>query len=152
DARGDGQVRGGRPAAGRRLRRAAGPHTGGVRRGSGAHFPGRLGAGPGSSKRPRAYGDRAGVSASDRIRALSADASNRARRRAVGVLYALSGALLLLGLLFGRYDPRRRNRIPLPVRMLSSALVLACALLLWRGAAPRSRRAAGLVAAGMGCG
>jgi hypothetical protein len=83
---------------------------------------------------------------------VSAGASNRARRRAVGVLYALSGALLLLGLLFGRYDPRRRNRIPLPVRMLSSALVLACALLLWRNAAPRSKRAAGLVAAGMGCG
>jgi hypothetical protein len=81
-----------------------------------------------------------------------ANTSDRPHRRVVRALYALCVALLLIGLLFGWYDARRRNRIPLLVRMLSSALMLACALLLWRGAGPRSRRAARLVAGGMGCG
>jgi hypothetical protein len=73
-------------------------------------------------------------------------------RRIVLALYALTAALLLLGLALGRPDARRRNRIPLLVRMLSSALVLAAALLLWTGADARSKRAARLVAQGMGCG
>jgi YhhN-like protein len=73
------------------------------------------------------------------------------RRRAVYFLYGLAVALLLLGLVRGRPDERRRNSIPLPLRMLSSALVLACAWLL-RGAGPRQDRAVRLVADGMGCG
>ncbi|MFL5801661.1 MAG: lysoplasmalogenase [Roseiflexaceae bacterium] len=73
-------------------------------------------------------------------------------RRAVYALYSLAAALLLLGRALGRPDPRRRNGIPLPLRMLSSALVLACALLLRRSAGPRQDRAARLVAGGMGCG
>jgi hypothetical protein len=61
--------------------------------------------------------------------------------------------LLLLGLLFGKRDAKGVNRIPLPVRMLSSALVLACALLLRRAADDPERRVqAGYVAAGMGAG
>jgi uncharacterized membrane protein YhhN len=80
------------------------------------------------------------------------DAADRPSRRAVFALYALTATLLLLGLALGRPDARRRNRIPLPVRMLSSALVLAAALLLWKSADARSKRAAQLVAGGMGCG
>jgi len=76
----------------------------------------------------------------------------RPRRRLVYALYALATALLLLGLALGRLDTKRRNRIPLPVRMLSSALVLACALLLWRESGDRADRAMRQVAAGMGCG
>jgi YhhN family len=71
-------------------------------------------------------------------------------RRAVAILYGLTAALLLLGLLLGRPDVR--GRIPLLSRMLSSALVLACALLLRRSAGTGSARATGLVAGGMGCG
>lgn len=75
---------------------------------------------------------------------------NPTARRAVYALYGLGAALLLLGLAFGRRDERNVNRIPRPVRMISSALVLACALLLWRGEPRRDRRAgARLVAAGM---
>ena len=71
-------------------------------------------------------------------------------RRAVYALYGLAGAVLLLGLALGKRDERNVNRIPRPVRMLSSALVLACALLLWRGEPRGDRRAsARLVAAGM---
>src|SRR5215510_13092503 len=75
----------------------------------------------------------------------------RSPRRAVLALYALTAALLLLGLALGRPDARRRNRIPLPVRMLSSALVLAAALLLWKDADARTERGARLIAGGMGC-
>jgi uncharacterized membrane protein YhhN len=78
--------------------------------------------------------------------------SDRAPRRAVFALFALNAALLLLGLALGRPDAQRRNRIPLLVRMLSSALVLAVALLLCKDARPRSKRQARLVAEGMGCG
>jgi uncharacterized membrane protein YhhN len=77
--------------------------------------------------------------------------SNHLPRRAVLALYALTAALLLLGLALGRPDARRRNRIPLPVRMLSSALVLAAALLLWKDAGARTERGARLIAGGMGC-
>ncbi|HEU5099779.1 MAG TPA: lysoplasmalogenase [Roseiflexaceae bacterium] len=70
-------------------------------------------------------------------------------RRTVSTLYALGAALLLLGLLFGRRDKEGINRIPLPARMLSSTLVLACALLLRKAARPERRRQNGLVAAGM---
>jgi len=77
---------------------------------------------------------------------------DRPRRRLVYALYALAAALLLLGLALGRLDAKRRNRIPLPVRMLSSALVLACALLLWRESGDRADRAMRQIAAGMGCG
>lgn len=59
---------------------------------------------------------------------------------------ALAAALLLAGLALGRSDGR--NRIPLPIRMLSSGLVLLAALL----AARRGGRAARLAARGMGCG
>ena len=78
--------------------------------------------------------------------------SDRPSRRAVFALFTLAAALLLLGLALGRPDARRRNRIPLPMRMLSSALVLAAALLLWKDADARSERGARLVATGMGCG
>jgi len=83
---------------------------------------------------------------------MSDSITGRPLRRAVFALYALTAAVLLLGLALGRPDTRRRNRIPLPVRMLSSALVLAAALLLWKDADARSERATRLVAGGMGCG
>ncbi len=67
--------------------------------------------------------------------------------RAARALYALASALLLLGLALGRSDGR--NRIPLPLRMLSSALVLLASLLLARGLPSRERR---MIAAGMCCG
>ena len=73
-------------------------------------------------------------------------------RRAVYALYSLAAALLLLGRALGRPDARRRNSIALPLRMLSSALVLACALLLRRSAGTHSARATRLVAGGMCCG
>jgi YhhN family len=79
-------------------------------------------------------------------------ATTRPRRRAVSVLYGLAAALLLLGLALGRPDARRHNRIPLSARMLSSALVLAAALLLWKNSDARSERGARLIAGGMGCG
>jgi hypothetical protein len=77
--------------------------------------------------------------------------SDRSPRRIVYALYALAAALLLLGLVLGRPDARRRNRIPLPVRMLSSALVLASALFLWKNSDTHAERAARLIAGGMGC-
>jgi hypothetical protein len=80
------------------------------------------------------------------------NAADRPSRHAVFALYALTAALLLLGLVLGRPDEQRRNRIPLPARMLSSALVLLAALLLWKDAHASSRRGARLVAGGMGCG
>jgi uncharacterized membrane protein YhhN len=71
-------------------------------------------------------------------------------RQVVYALYGLGAVLLLLGLLFGKRDHQDINRIPKPVRMFTSALVLACALLLRRESAdPERRRQAGLVAAGM---
>jgi hypothetical protein len=73
-------------------------------------------------------------------------------RPALRALYGLAAALLLGGLLFGRPDERRRNRIPRPLRMLSSALVLLGALLLWKDSRGRARRAARLTAGGMACG
>jgi hypothetical protein len=71
--------------------------------------------------------------------------------RAIYALYGLGAALLLLSLALGKHDDKTINRIPLPVRMASSALVLLCALLLWR-AEDRPERQAGQIAAGMGCG
>ncbi|MGQ9827375.1 MAG: lysoplasmalogenase [Roseiflexus sp.] len=66
-------------------------------------------------------------------------------------LLALAALVVLVGLAAGnRHD--RRNRLPLPLRMLSSFLVWLAALLLWRGAMPVSHRPAKLAAAGMGCG
>ena len=70
-------------------------------------------------------------------------------RREIYALYALGAALLLLGLLFGKRDAKGTNRIPLPARMLSSALVLASALLLRRAADREGRKQADLIAAGM---
>jgi hypothetical protein len=74
-------------------------------------------------------------------------------RRIVYTLYVLAAVLLLLGFLYGKRDTKRANRIPLPARMLSSALVLACALLL-RGEGWRTNRRdqASLMATGMGFG
>jgi len=69
-------------------------------------------------------------------------------RRVARALYGLAGALLLLGLIFGKRDERGVNRIPKAVRMLSSALVLLCAVLQRRV----GRNELDLVAAGMGCG
>ena len=75
-------------------------------------------------------------------------------RGVVYALYSLAAALLMLGLAFGKRDANGINRIPRPIRMLSSALVLASALLLARGAGrgARNDRVERLVAAGMGCG
>jgi uncharacterized membrane protein YhhN len=73
-------------------------------------------------------------------------------RPAIRALYGLVAALLLLGLARGQPDERRRNRIPRPLRMLSSALVLLGALLSWQGSRGRSRLAARLAAGGMACG
>jgi uncharacterized membrane protein YhhN len=75
-----------------------------------------------------------------------------AHRRIVVALYALGAALLLLGLLLGKRDAKGTNRIPLPARMLSSALVLASALLLRRASDREGRRQVDLVAAGMASG
>lgn len=69
--------------------------------------------------------------------------------RGLRLLYGLAGGLLLLGLLLGRRGEPDRNRIPRPLRMLSSALVLLAAVLQARAARDRQL---GLVAAGMGCG
>ncbi|MBC8448298.1 MAG: lysoplasmalogenase [Chloroflexi bacterium] len=46
-------------------------------------------------------------------------------------LLAVWAALLLLGFAFGRLDEERINRIPRANRMLSSAILVACALILW---------------------
>lgn len=70
------------------------------------------------------------------------------RARLLYALYSLAGALLLLGLLLGRLDKRGVNRIPKPIRMLSSALVLLCAIIQRRAGAGQLD----LVAAGMGAG
>jgi hypothetical protein len=69
-------------------------------------------------------------------------------------MYVLNAALLLLGLVFGKRDARNVNRIPPVIRMLSSALVLLCALVLWRDRfhTIESVRTARLIATGMGCG
>lgn len=67
------------------------------------------------------------------------------------VLLALAALVILAGLAAGnRHDTR--NRIPLPLRMLSSLLVWLAALILWRGATPALRQPAQLAAMGMGCG
>lgn len=64
---------------------------------------------------------------------------------------ALAALVMLAGLAIGNRGDIR-NRMPLPLRMLSSLLVWSAALLLWRSADPGVQRQAGLVAAGMGCG
>ena len=83
---------------------------------------------------------------------MNADAS-RHPRSIVYAIYALAAGLLALGLAFGKRDEDAINRIPRPIRMLSSALVLACALLLRRDARCGNPRDAAmpLTAAGMGC-
>jgi len=80
------------------------------------------------------------------------NATSESPSRVADALLGLAAALLLLGLALGRFDAARRNRISRPLRMLSSALVLLCALLRWKGAGPRSGPAARLIAGGMGCG
>jgi len=80
--------------------------------------------------------------------------ANFAWRSATRALYCLAGVLLLLGLAFGKRDERGVNRIPKRARMLSSALVLLCAVLQRN---PDTRKGGGpnqlnLVAAGMGWG
>lgn len=76
------------------------------------------------------------------------------RKRLVMSIYALTTALLLLGLIFGKRDARNINRIPLVIRMLSSALTLVCALALWRDRSHTIERAktAQLIATGMSFG
>lgn len=72
-------------------------------------------------------------------------------RRLAYLCLALAYALLLAEL--ARGGGGARNRIALPIRMASSALVWAAAILLWRAApAGAERSRAGLAAAGMGCG
>lgn len=73
-------------------------------------------------------------------------AMERRPGRAIRLTYALAGLLLFLGLVLGQRDERGVNRIPRPLRMLSSALVLLAAL------AQARRGPSRLVAAGMGCG
>jgi uncharacterized membrane protein YhhN len=81
-----------------------------------------------------------------------AASSEPARQRIISTIYGAGALLLLAGVLFGKRDAAGTNRIPKPLRMLSSALVLTCALLLRRGQ-PRARHhQAELVAAGMGSG
>lgn len=72
-------------------------------------------------------------------------------RQLAYALLALAALVMLAGLAIGNRGDRR-NRIPLPLRMLSSLLVWSAALILWRCADPDARRRAGLAAAGMGCG
>ncbi|MDH7484693.1 MAG: lysoplasmalogenase family protein [Anaerolineae bacterium] len=47
-------------------------------------------------------------------------------------LLALWTGLLVLGFAFGRLDEKRINRIPRANKLLSSAILVACALLWWR--------------------
>lgn len=73
------------------------------------------------------------------------------------LLYALLilwAGLLAGGLLLGRPDAQRRNRLPLPVRMALSLTLLAAALVWWlAGAAGTPLASYGLwIAAGMACG
>jgi uncharacterized membrane protein YhhN len=49
-------------------------------------------------------------------------------------LLVLWAALLVFGFVFGRPGPDRRNRLPLPVRMGTSAVLLLAALVWWLGA------------------
>lgn len=72
-------------------------------------------------------------------------------RQLAYALLALAALMMLAGLAIGNRGDRR-NRIPLPLRMISSLLVWSAALILWRCADPDARRQAGLAAAGMGCG
>lgn len=79
--------------------------------------------------------------------------SLRSARRDVYAIDGAAATLLLLGLALGRRDAKDGNSIPLAARMLSSALVLAAALRLWRGEKrPARRDEARLIAAGMGGG
>jgi len=51
-----------------------------------------------------------------------------------GLLYALLGvwaALLILGFVFGKLDEERINRIPRANKILSSAILVVCALIWW---------------------
>jgi len=51
------------------------------------------------------------------------------------VLLALWAALLVLGFAFGRLDEKRVNRIPRANKLLSSAILVPCALIWWRAGA-----------------
>lgn len=54
------------------------------------------------------------------------------------LLYALLiiwAALLILGFVFGKLDEERINRIPRPNKILSSAILVICALIWWRAGA-----------------
>jgi len=53
----------------------------------------------------------------------------------LAVLVAIWLGSLTLGFVFGRLDRRRLNRLPLPIRLLSSAILVVCALIWWRWAA-----------------
>ncbi len=46
-------------------------------------------------------------------------------------LLAIWAALLILGFAFGQFDEERINRIPRPNKILSSAILVACALIWW---------------------
>jgi hypothetical protein len=52
------------------------------------------------------------------------------------VLLAVWAALLALGFVFGRLDEERVNRIPRPNKILSSAILVICALIWWLAGVP----------------
>jgi len=66
-------------------------------------------------------------------------------------LLVICGALLVGGFLVGRLDEARINRIPRPNKLLSSVILLASALLIWRTAAAHTplTGAAALLSVGM---
>jgi len=53
----------------------------------------------------------------------------------LAVLVGIWLGSLTLGFVFGKLDRRRLNRLPLPIRLLSSAILVVCALIWWRWAA-----------------
>ena len=54
---------------------------------------------------------------------------------ALALLVAIWLISLGLGFVFGKLDRRRLNRLPLRIRLLSSAILVVCALIWWRPAA-----------------
>ena len=61
-------------------------------------------------------------------------------------LLAVWGALLILGFAFGKLDEERINRIPRANKILSSAILVVCAVIWWLAGA------AGTPLAGLGAG
>lgn len=76
------------------------------------------------------------------------------RQRIVLALYGVVVGLHAISLAGGPLDAQGRHRIPLLVRMVSSAILVVCGLVLARDRAAEQSgdRSAALMAAGMGCG